>query len=92
MALAASLPVLALESCLRTKMTTSGLIVVGSKEFTLACWALYPEWMESMCAITQIISFLINFDCISCQVYKLENAWKEVVSLPIDSGSANISN
>lgn len=36
-ALAVSLAVLALEACLRTKMTTSGLTVVGSKEFILAC-------------------------------------------------------
>lgn len=35
-ALAVSLLVLALEGCLRTKVTTSGLIVVGSKEFILA--------------------------------------------------------
>lgn len=86
-ALAVSLAVSALVGWLGTKMTDPGFLVLGSKEFDLA-----RKWMEFMWAITQITSFLIHFVYISCQVYKLEKAWKGAVSLPIDPGSANISN
>lgn len=59
MALAVSLAVLAPEACLRTKMTTSGLIVVGSKEFILACLGFISR-MDGVHVCNKSNNFLSN--------------------------------